>query len=276
MDIQQILEDKLTRKVNMLNNIKSPLVEQAESVKNTISSYSGSIYDTTALEAKVESIIPTDLGFTTDSIQIVSDIKTTAINCFGDMPFIDAILRAGGTVVDNVTAFPREIMKYVTDNFSSVLSAGMGVVGILSDVAEKVLSQAMEPIKDLLDKSGISSMFSEIDSLINCLSDEGYTDLLDWANTQLNTFVDDLNLDDLGNFNVSNYLGDIPGLNLNLQTNLTNIFDMGQEMKTEAETAITNASESVFSMIPTFTNTIDAQATNAVTTITSKLPIDWY
>lgn len=276
MDIQQSLENQLTRKINSLNTIKVPLKADVDTIKSTISSYSGTVYDSVQLENKLESIVPTDLGFSLNPTQLLTEFKSSATNCLDEFPIIGPIIQAGGSVIENITAVPSEVIGYFTGAFSDTVHDAMGTIGVLSDVAEKTLSQGIIVVKDTLDKSGITAIISELDSLTNCYSDEGYTDILAWSNGEINSFISDLSLGDLGDFQIHTFLNDIDGIPDSLRTNLANMNDMSEDMKTQAETALSNASASVFTMIPTFKDTIGAEATNAVSTITSRLPTGWY
>jgi hypothetical protein len=115
----------------------------------------------------------------------------------------------------------------------------------LSGIAEKALSLLLESLKGLISGFNIPDIISDIDSLTNCLTDieeiDTCLDSISSAISDINSVITYLHLDNEGNFDSDSFLSSVPGLDGSVKTNIQNISNKMDEVKSGSLEALSTA-----------------------------------
>lgn len=142
--------------------------------------------------------------------------------------YMDEVSKYTGSCLDGIQRSVNEVKNNVNNT-----------VGDMFNVDDSPnwqnISSTLGSTNNIVNKLGLSSLIKGLDESLGCLAEENcFIDGLDDMISEINSFIFEFSLDDTGNFNIDNFLGD-KELNMDVKQNISkinnSIKNVGKETK---------------------------------------------
>jgi len=237
MDIKSGLcsgfDDKLGGAIGNLNQMKGIMNGPLSMLKNEL--------------GQLEGAAASPGNALNDGLGAISDAATDSIPSIPDVSGIEDMLKdcniLQGDLLSGLQS-PASLIGGFLDQATGIAGDAIsGVLGLLGDLLEAPAAFLVNQINDLLGGFGVGSLLSELDGMLNCLDSMCGSDVSGQID-QVNGILDDLNLDDMGEFDIDKAMD---GINIpsDVMENLSSLADTLKEETAKSKEELTKVADSM-------------------------------